>query len=71
MADAKEAFRWLREYQYNVDWFDTHREIIFAALGALYTGDTAQASNILEGAHEHAMELALAIKKLKEIADNG
>lgn len=70
MADAKDGFRWLREFDYNVEWFAEHGPKIRAHLG--HPGITAgPARNILEGAHEHAMELAVAIKKLKEIADNG
>lgn len=73
MADAKEGFAWLREYQYNVDWFREHGHKIPQALGYLHAagGPSTESSNILDAAYEHAMELAGAIKKLKEIADNG
>ena len=70
MADAREGFRWLREFDYNVEWFAEYGPKIRAHLGHL--GITPEpARNSLEGALEHAMELTAAIKKLKEIADNG
>ena len=77
MADtALEGFHWFAELDYNVAWFTAERFTEFRRMiGMIHSfpdnDHRAKVSNFLEAALEHANELTMTLRHLKEIADHG
>lgn len=66
MATARDAFHWLREYEYNIQTLSMNLPKLRDALGAAYMGEVQRevACNTLEGALEHTAEQMAGLKKL-------
>ncbi len=66
MTDAVEGFRWLREVDYNVEWFAKYAPDIRLRLGHVHMESTG-AADILEASIEHAQELLAGCRHLLTI----
>jgi len=72
MSDAIEAFRWLREFDYSVEWFAKYGPEIRTHLGCLAQSGAQYRESVimrLDAVLEHAAELTIAAEKLKEIVN--